>query len=46
MKKKKKRIFTAQEIYSARKALKKAEKKRKQTKQIYPFGFEYKKERE
>ena len=29
---------------SARKAIKKAARKRKQRKTLYPFGFEYKKE--
>ena len=31
---------------SARKALEKAKRKRNQRKRLYPFGFEYKKERQ
>ena len=45
MKKKLKKISSPSGIYSSRKELLKAAKKRKRRKSLYPFGFEYARER-
>ena len=45
MKAKKHRIITARECIQAANQLKRAAKDRTKRKTLYPFGFEYKKER-